>query len=406
MRSKNRLLIVQSLSSLSLWIDLFLVFSVPVYVWDAKPNDIAALAFCLGAPMLFLGPIVGVLIDRLDVRLTLLVGVLVRVITTGTLAFAPSYSWFLTLVVLKGFSNLLYFPSSSIAVKQLIASEERISFFSSMSLFDQISKIATPLLAGALTFLIPLKYIFIVSASAALATVPILVSLWTNLHYDRAKYSVALKPIYADVLSGFQIFKSLPLQLRLGFLYSILTSAALAAYDPHLVSFLSSENLPPVVYSWIVSATAVGAVLAALFVKLWLKSLDHINLRALGLSIFSAAISLTLLVIFSSVHHKELAYVMIWILNGFGYELLAISSSVILQDLCPENSLGRVSTTFRSVQLIFVMFGPILGSILINNFGRSSPFILATGLTVFTALLSLFYIGVSNRSWSKTRPQC
>lgn len=155
MRASDELVVVQALSSLALWLDIFLIFTVPVYLWSISPSSVALLAFCLGAPMLLLGPIVGTLIDRLDVRKTLLFGVLLRIASTAALAYSPSFDVFLVLVILKGMSNLIYFPSITIAVRTLVSREEHKSFFSCTSLFDQISKITVPLLAGLLTMVLP-----------------------------------------------------------------------------------------------------------------------------------------------------------------------------------------------------------------------------------------------------------
>ncbi|WP_225908601.1 MFS transporter [Pseudomonas lactucae] len=139
MNTSSKLIFVQALSSLSLWLDIFLIFTIPVYLWNASPSSIAVLAFCLGAPMLFLGPIVGTLIDRHDVRKTLVSGALLRATSTVALALSPNLQIFLLFVILKGISNLVYFPSITITARQLIIAEERKSF-----LVAQVSPINFP----------------------------------------------------------------------------------------------------------------------------------------------------------------------------------------------------------------------------------------------------------------------
>ncbi len=117
MKVSNKLIFVQSLSSLSLWLDIFLIFTVPVYMWQVPPSSIALLAFCLGLPMLILGPVVGTIIDRQDVQKTLILGALLRVISTTALACSPNFNVFLGLVILKGVANLVYFPSITVTVR-------------------------------------------------------------------------------------------------------------------------------------------------------------------------------------------------------------------------------------------------------------------------------------------------
>lgn len=195
--------------------------------------------------------------------------------------------------------------------------------------------------------------------------------------------------LYRDLLRGLSIFKSLPFQLRIGLLYSLLTSLALGVYDPHLASFLAHEGYSPIVFSQIVSATAGGAVCAAALVKYKLNNTDEILLRSYALILFSSALTLTSLIVFFDPPGKKMLYPIAWFINGFGYELLIISSNIILQQLCPAENIGRVSTSFRSIQMLCIVTGPAIGTLLINTYGRQAPFVTAAAVTFFTASISL-----------------
>ncbi|WPN55265.1 MFS transporter [Pseudomonas sp. OST1909] len=389
MKTSSKLIYVQALSSLSLWLDIFLIFTVPVYLWHASPSSIAFLAFCLGAPMLFLGPIVGTLIDRHDVRKTLLFGAILRTLSTVALAVSPDLQSFLFLVLFKGVSNLFYFPSITIMVRQLILAEERKSFFSHVSVFDQSSKILAPLLAGMLTAVLSPKDLFFLSAAATSLTFPLLRSICLAFRMQINDSSTKTLPLYRDITRGISIFKALPFQLRIGFLYSLLTSLALGIYDPHLASFLAYEGLPPVNFSVIVSATAGGAICAALLMKFKLSNIDEILLRSHALFIFSAALILTAILVFFQVPGRAYLYPLIWFLNGLSYELLIISSNIILQQLCPSDNIGRVSMSFRSIQMLCVIIGPSLGTVLIIAGGRPAPFVVAACVAFLTASVSI-----------------
>lgn len=389
MKTSSKLIYVQALSSLSLWLDIFLIFTVPVYLWHASPSSIAFLAFCLGAPMLFLGPIVGTLIDRHDARKTLLFGAILRTLSTVALAVSPDLQSFLFLVLFKGVSNLFYFPSITIMVRQLILAEERKSFFSHVSVFDQSSKILAPLLAGVLTTVLSPKDLFFLSAAATSLTFPLLRSICLAFRTQINDSSTKTLPLYRDITRGLSIFKALPFQLRIGFLYSLLTSLALGIYDPHLASFLAYEGLPPVNFSVIVSATAGGAICAALLMKFKLSNIDEILLRSHALFIFSAALILTAILVFFQVPGRAYLYPLVWFVNGFSYEILIISSNIILQQLCPSDNIGRVSMSFRSIQMLCIIIGPSLGTVLIIAGGRPAPFVVAACVAFLTASVSI-----------------
>ncbi|KAF2409413.1 Predicted arabinose efflux permease, MFS family [Pseudomonas antarctica] len=402
MKISSKLIYVQALSSLSLWLDIFLIFTVPVYLWHASPTSIAFLAFCLGAPMLFLGPIVGTLIDRHDVRKTLVFGALLRTLSTVALAVSPDLQSFLFFVIVKGVSTLFYFPSITIMVRQLIRAEERKSFFSHVSVFDQFSKIFAPLLAGVSTAVLSPKGLFFLSAAAVLLTFPFLRSICLAFQPQMNDLSTKSLPLYRDITRGLSIFNALPFQLRIGFLYSLFTSLALGIYDPHLASFLAYEGLPPVNFSVIVSATAGGAICAALLVKFKLGNIDEILLRSHALVIFSAALILTVILVLFQVPGRAYLYPLVWFVNGFGYEMLIISSNIILQQLCPSDNIGRVSMSFRSIQILCVITGPSLGTVLIIAGGRPAPFVVAAGMAFLTASVSIAVYLYWNRKQAHT----
>ena len=397
MNNVRALLTISALSSLSLWIDFFLIFLVPIYLWQASPSEIAILAFSLGAASLFVGPIAGIILDRIHIRVSFLSGMSLRILTTLGFFLAPSFEWFVIMAVLKGLANMLYFPALAISIKQLVSADCRTDFFSYSSLLDQLTKISTPLLAGVLTIFLPVQSIFLVSVALLLAAVPFLRFIWPSLQPTLPNAVLTIRSVFIDLINGVKIFRSLNFQLKIGFFYSLLTSLALASYDPHLASLITSLQFPAIVFSLIVSSTAAGAVCAAIAVKFKIIKFSEIKLRTLGLVFFSAGVlSACIILYFSPVIHP--AYFMVsWLLNGFGYELLIISSNVILQNLCPAEKLGRVSASFRSLQMLCIVLGPILGSLLISMFGRASPFILASTLTLLTAVLAIYFQCVSKR---------
>lgn len=404
--SAKSLLCLQGLSSLSLWIDFFLIFTVPVVSWNISASSVALLAFSLGAPALFIGPIAGALLDRTNIRLSIFLGILSRILTTLGLFLATSFEIFIILAALKGLSNLVYFPAMTMVTRQIINTDNRIDFFSYASLLDQLSKTTTPILAGTLTILLPINYIFLMSAISLSLSALFIKPIWTSLHaIQETQHKLSIKLVLSDLGEGFKLFGSLPLQLKLGFIYSILTALALACYDPHLASFIASLGYPPIVFSWIVSSTAVGAVLAALSVKLKIIRYNSIQLRVLGLCFFSLGIISALTTIWTDPLEKHLYFLMSWLINGFGYELLIISSNVILQDLCPPSKLGRVSSSLRSLQMLCIVTGPTAGGFLITNFGRITPFIFSSALAGLTAIAAIFLLRRTTQTAKQTQPQ-
>lgn len=226
------------------------------------------------------------MLDRLHIRISLLLGVSLRIITTLGFFLAPSYEWFVIMAVLKGLANVLYFPALAISIKQLVSANHRTDFFSCSSLLDQLTKVSTPLLAGVLTLLMPVQSIFLVSVALLMTALPFFKFILPSLQSAMPNAVLTLKSVVLDLAGGVKIFRSLDFQLKIGFLYSLLTALALASYDPHLASLITSLQFPAIVFSLIVSSTAAGAVCAAIGVKFKIIKLNEIKLRTLGLFFF------------------------------------------------------------------------------------------------------------------------
>jgi MFS family permease len=384
------LLAIQAASSAAIWMDVFLIFSVPSFAWGAAPSDIALLAACLGLPSLLLGPVAGAVADRLDVRRMVLAGALARTVFTAAIAFAPDLAWFAALAFLKGMANLLYFPASAVVINRLVPAKARLSYFSLFTLCDQLGKVAAPLLAGVLALYMNAQSVFLLSAAATAACLCFLRGAVSALAPPAERKPVNAAGLYADVRSGLLIFPKLPFDLRVGVFLSLGASLSLALYDPHLAAYLSSRGFQASVFSWVVAATALGASSAAALVRFTLWERNPVALRALGLCCFAAALLATAI---ASLAAPRLIFpalaVPLWFLNGFGYEMLVLSSNVIVQNLAPPAMIGRIVSSVRSLQMTCAIAGPGAGAMLIASGSRETPFLLAAVLAVGLAASSV-----------------
>jgi hypothetical protein len=190
-------------------------------------------------------------------------------------------------------------------------------------------------------------------------------------------------------MTGFSAFKSLSSDLKATLGLAIGMSLTLALYDSHVPNFLSHSGFDVQAFSLIVAGTAVGAALGALSVRLlWIKT-PAAQLMCGGIFGFTLAlIGAALLASYRS-ESSILAYVMLWVINGFGYELFSIGLGVQLQNRCPREILGRVSSSMRSLQMLAVVTGPVIGAWLIAQQTRAYPFVAAASLSIILLLVAL-----------------
>lgn len=388
----SRLLTTQVLAGFAQWVDIFLIFSIPSFLWNSSPEDIALIAACFGLPSLFLGPFIGAIVDRADPRKMAFLGAIARTILSLCIAFAPSFGIFAIFVVLKGLANICYWPSTSILTNRIVCEGDRIKYYSSLGAMDQITKVMTPMFAGAMIYWFSSQKIFLASALATLLCAHFIYR-FPDLDEGEKKLTRTTVSIFRDLLFGFKSIRELPRKLIATISLSIGMSLTLAIYDPHLASFLNWMNLGSGAFSAILTSTACGAIFGATMIRFFLAQVKSENLVKVGMFIFAFAIVSFFCVFFYRQNYIGLVTLAIfWFLNGMGYEIFAMGCSVNMQNFCPPALLGRITTTARSLQMLAVVSGPSLGAYLIEISSRFTPFIVSGALSVVLLFFSIVFL--------------
>ncbi|WP_123428119.1 MFS transporter [Pseudomonas brassicacearum] len=375
-------------SSVTLWVDFVLIFTVLTFGFDASPKTLGYAAALYGLPSLLLGPLFGTLADHTSPLKFLIVSFSIRFIVACLLFGANSEAYFLAFVCLKGISNLGSGAAEIILTRKLLTNKDLVNNISLITIMDQFIKVCSPLAAGIIASMADKAHGFLISASFSLFGVfcVILLSL-----------SCREKKIHNLEKRSFGSLEALKVLLRSGpstqlfFICALIQSAVLGCYDSLLSIFLKDIGFEAYIFGVIVSSTALGGILAGLCFKLVYPS--RISLcSTLSLLIFGLMV-----VIAGSLPKPEsISTLSILILTfffaGFAYGLTSLGFGVTLQKYCPLSNLGTVSATARSLTLLFMIVGPIFGAWLSTFISISGVFVLSGGIAVFFgALLHLKY---------------
>jgi MFS family permease len=144
------LLSMRACSSVILWVDFTLIFSLLSYHWQVGASTLGIASALYGLPGLMLGPLFGRLTDRHPPFKLLYLSYLARSLTSLLLIFAPSTEVFLALVFCKGLGNLGAMPTEQVLVRVLLSQNQIVSNASLTTAIDQISKICAPLVGALL----------------------------------------------------------------------------------------------------------------------------------------------------------------------------------------------------------------------------------------------------------------
>lgn len=372
------LLAARIASSLTVWLDATVVFSLLAFHWgaDATAAGVAASLFVI--PVLVGGPFFGWLADRVNQAAMLFASYSARGITSLLLLMAADLSVFVLLVMLKALANASALPAEQVMVRSMLSQAQLAANAGLMTAADQITKVCAPLIAAGATALYgPMSGLWL-SAGLPVLAIGCLVPL-----RDRAR------PVAAQGTPTRGALRPGPLMallrgshaVRVSFGCVFTLTAIYGLYDPLLALFMKSQGLPASAFGMLVSGTAAGAVCGALaFPRLYRWC--GIRLAPPGLAVVGLTVLIPGVLVGSGISMPEMLWLGLWVANGCAYCLACLSQAVAIQQQCPRHCLGSVSATARSVQLVALVLAPLLGGMLARKLGIPLVFSLSGGLAI------------------------
>ncbi|WP_354684976.1 MFS transporter [Cupriavidus necator] len=373
-------------SSVALWLDFTLIFSLLAYHWHADAITIGVSSALYGLPGLVLGPFLGGLADRRNPVVMLAFSYLARGVTSMLLMVAPDLHVFVLLVLIKGIANLGAMPAEQILIRSMLNKEQLVSNASVMTAVDQLTKICAPLAAAGVTVLYRPAAGLWLSAALAMVGIFCLPALrWAAP--SRTRRAVSTRPKWH---SGplLQLARE-NRRFRQAFACMLWLSAILGVYDPQLSLFLKEEGMPPAAFGMIVSCTAGGALTGALTFRTLHRRYGR-HLPSAGLVAFGLTVLLPGGLAAGGVAIMLPLWLALWMANGCAYGLTAMSFGVTLQQEGPAEAIGSISAAARSAQLGALVVGPLLGASMQRLLGIPLVFVISGSLAVMGGAVMLW----------------
>ncbi len=352
--------------------------------WQLTQSEawIGVIAFADLVPVVLVGPLAGVWVDR-PLRKLLMrwcqALMLVQALVLFTLSVLGSINiWLLfALVLFNGVVAAIYHPVRLSVVPSLVKPEDLMAAVSLTAVTFNLARFAGPALAGvviafygfAATFLaVALAYTIMLFA-AFLIDIPSrpwlagqqTCSVWSELR-DGVEYAVSNRAI-AYVLA---IQAVLALCVR-----------PLGELLPAFVGAIFSEG--PGMLAVMTSAMGVGAVMAGLRLLLW-----EVRRGLANIIILSTALSAVAVILFSLTPIIWLAVVIIFFV-AYWVAVCGIASQTLIQSCVDETKRGRVISLWAAIYRGVPGIGALLIGALAGVFGLIWPSILAATLCAIVA---------------------
>jgi MFS family permease len=249
-------------------------FALGIWAWE-KTGSAQALALVgvfTYAPLIIATPLVGVLVDRWNRKLVMMLSDLGAVIASvvvfilyvsGGLEIWHIYATTAFASVFQAFQ----WPAYSAAVTLMIPKEQYNRASGMISMVESMSNIVGPVLAGALIGVIGVQGILIIDmATFLIAIISLLIVVVPQPEIKRLKFT--FQQFWQDVVFGFRYIFSRPGLMRLQLVFfgaNFMTVIGWAVISPMVLARTGDAQ----VLGFVESFAAVGGLVGAVFLMIW-----------------------------------------------------------------------------------------------------------------------------------------
>jgi MFS family permease len=315
-------------------------------------------------PFLLLSPIAGVMVDRYNRKLMMMVSDLTAILSTaGILAlqlFGALEIWHLYIAaIINGLGNTFQWPAYSAAISTMVPKENYSRANGMMSLVESGPAVLAPIFAGLLLPIITLTGILVIDV----VTFFIAILALTLIHIPQPEKTVEGQAgsgsIFQEALYGFKyIFARRGL---LGLLtFFIVLNFVIGLSGPLFSPFiLERTNQSSELLGVVTSANAIGAVIGGLLIGLWGGFRKRMNSIFLG----EALTGLFLLVVFG-LGRSLPVWIIAVVVGGIFPIFTNGASQAIWQSKVAPDVQGRVFSARRMIAWSVGPITPILAGLL------------------------------------------
>ena len=333
-------------------------------------------------PFLILSPIAGVMVDRYNRKLMMMVSDLAAGLSTiGLLIlFATGHMqfWYLYIAqVINGIGNTFQWPAYSAAISTMVPKEQYGRVNGLMSLQEAGPGVLAPLLAGALLPFIKITGIMFIDVATFVFAIAALLVVFVPQPVKTEEGQKGKGNFWEESLFGFRYIFSRPSLLGLQLIFfagNFFAGIGWAVFAPMILARTNSNSL---IFGSVQTAGAIGGVASGLLMSAWggLKRRVHGVLAGhIVLGIFTALVGIAT---------KLPLWIPFMIMLEITGVLVNTSNQTIWQSKVAPDAQGRVFSARRLIAWFTNPITPIIG-------GTLADFVLEPAMKTHTGLAAVF----------------
>jgi MFS family permease len=363
------ILAAQFISVFGDFLALFGIISYITFRLHGNAVQVTTVNIAYILPLALVGPLMGVVVDRLNVKQTMIASDLIRAGLALLLLFARTVPQIAAVLLTLSVVSCLFIPAQSITVRTLIPRDELLKANAMLSQAFYLIRIVSPLAAGAIVALLGFQVTFYLDA-ASFAFSAVMISTLTIQRPPRENADKTLAGLGRDFLEGNR-FIFTHSGLSFVFLAMAVAMFVLSSFSP-LISLFVRDQLHAGVFLFGVVSAMVGVGLIVSTTVLIRLSGGKSEPRVVVLYGMATLGLATAVLGFSN--YAWLAAVSTFLM-GFAVALVLVPAQTMSQKETPHEMVGRVSSTFMSLISLAQILGLLLSGTLAERLGMRHLFL-------------------------------
>ena len=374
----RRVWYAQMVSLFGDFLALFAVIAVVSFTMRGTPNQITGVQIAYMLPIVFVGPIAGVFVDRWPLKPTLVASDLIR--AGLALLLIPSTAVWHVYLVLAALSSVSAFfgPAQQVTIRTYVPAQGLIAANALMQIAFMGSRVVGPATAGAIAAAFGPSVCYAIDVASFVVSAALIGTVVIRRPASgatpAASSSNRIHAIWRDMLQGVNFIFHHP-----AVLFVVLAMAAglftIGCFGPLIAIYVRDTlHASARLFGFVSGMVGVGLLLGTQILRrvagrtpddvMVLSGLGGIGggVLLLGAVPFAAATLLATLII------------------GFAFAAIMVPAQTLLQRETPHDMIGRVSSTNISVAFLAQIIGLVLSGVLADLFGVRMVFFLCAGL--------------------------
>src|SRR5262245_8637094 len=382
----RRVWYAQVISLFGDFLALFAVIAVVSFTMHGTPKQITGVQIFYMLPLVFVGPIAGVFVDRWPLKPTLIASDLIRAVLAMLLI--PAVSIWQVYIVLAALSCVSSFfgPAQQVTIRTHVPPQGLISANALMQMAFMGMRVVGPGTAGVVAATFGPRTCYAIDAISFFGSAALIGSViirrppsTTPAAQAAPSSSNRIHAIWRDMLQGMSFIFH-----HTAILFVVMAMAAglftIGCFGPLIAIFVrdmlhGSARL----FGFVSAMVGVGLFLGTPVVRKVSGQFANDTLVLSGLAGIGAGVFLL-----GAIPH-QIATLIGAAVIGFAFAAIMVPAQTLLQRETPHEMIGRVSSTNISVALLAQVGGLVLSGVLANLFGVQMVFILCAGLAMVMA---------------------